>query len=83
MSRGLKLKPEDEAGIDRMVESGRFTSREAVVSEGLRLVREREDWLAMVKAKVQQGRAEIARGEGLTLDEVFEPLVERYRHWPR
>ncbi|UVO50078.1 type II toxin-antitoxin system ParD family antitoxin [Sphingomonas sp. SUN019] len=83
MSRSLKLKPEDEAGIDQMVESGRYSSREAVVSEGLRLVREREDWLAMVEAKVDEGRAEIARGEGLTLDEVFEPLRERYRNWPR
>jgi len=81
MSGNVKLKPEDEADIDRMVASGRYPSREAVVAEGLRLVQKQEARLTAVRAKVAEGRAQIARGDGLTIDEIFEPHLERYRHW--
>ena len=72
-----------EGVVDHLVSKGRFGSRSEVLREGVRLVQERESWLAMVERKVEDGRTQIARGEGIDAEEVFGTLLERYRNWPR
>ncbi|WBH15716.1 ribbon-helix-helix domain-containing protein [Sphingomonas radiodurans] len=83
MAKAYNLTPESVRLVDRLVASGRYGSHDAVVDRGLRLLDEQERWETMVEAKVAQGRAEIARGEGISMDQVFEELRERYRNWPK
>ena len=52
MASSVQLKPEDAEGIDEMIASGRYASREAVITEALRLVRQRDDWRAMVAGRI-------------------------------
>lgn len=83
MASSVNLGTKLEGVVDDLVSNGRFGSRSEVLREGVRLVNEREAWFEQVAAKVAEGRAQIARGEGLDADEVFGPLLERYRNWPR
>jgi antitoxin ParD1/3/4 len=64
----------DEAFIEKAVKSGRYSSRAALISEGLQLVREREEWLAAVRAGVQRGLDDVAAGRVLDLDEAFDQV---------
>jgi antitoxin ParD1/3/4 len=68
------LEPEDEAFIDEAVKSGRYASRLEVISDGLQLVREREEWLATVRAGVQRGLDDVAAGRVVDLDEAFDQV---------
>ena len=61
-----------EAGIQRLLVDGDGSSAS-----------QSDEWFADVKAKWEDAEAQVARGETLTSDELFEPLLERYRHWPR
>ena len=79
VSLGGKL----EDVVDDLVKNGRFGSRSEVLREGVRLVQEREEWLRMVTAAVDEGRADIAAGRVYDADEVFDELAERYRNWPK
>jgi antitoxin ParD1/3/4 len=67
-----------EGVVDRLVSKGRFGSRSEVLREGIRLVQERESWLEMVERKVEEGRAQVAAGKALDLDEAFDQLAARY-----
>lgn len=66
------LNPQDEAFIDEAVKSGRYASRAEVISDGLQLVREREEWVARVRAGVQRGLDDVAAGRVVDLDEAFD-----------
>lgn len=68
--------------VDGLVKNGRFGSRSEVLREGVRMVHEREEWLRMVTAAIEEGRADIAAGRVHDADEVFDELTERYRNWP-
>jgi antitoxin ParD1/3/4 len=68
------LGPQDEAFIDEAVKSGRYASRAEVISDGLQLVREREEWLTAVRAGVQRGLDDVAAGRVVDLDEAFDQV---------
>lgn len=67
-----------ETVVDGLVKNGRFGSRSEVLREGVRLVQERESWLEMVEKAVERGRAQVAAGEWIEMDEAFDRLAARY-----
>lgn len=67
-----------EGVVDRLISDGRFGSRSEVLREGVRLVQERESWIEMVERKVAEGRAQLAAGQGIPIDEAFDRLAARY-----
>jgi antitoxin ParD1/3/4 len=72
MDEQLGLGPQDEAFIDDAVKSGRYASRDEVVREGLRVLREREDRLAAIRAAVQRGIEDADAGRMIPLEEAFD-----------
>jgi antitoxin ParD1/3/4 len=68
------LGPQDEAFIDEAVKSGRYASREEVVREGLRILREREDQMAAIRAAVQRGIEDANAGRVVDLEEGFDQI---------
>ncbi|HEX8623205.1 MAG TPA: type II toxin-antitoxin system ParD family antitoxin [Allosphingosinicella sp.] len=62
------LDPRDEAFIDEAVASGRYPSRAALISQGVQLVRQREDRLAAVKAAIERGIEDVRAGRVADLD---------------
>jgi antitoxin ParD1/3/4 len=74
----ISLTPELDAFLQSRVKSGRYQTTSEVVREALRLLqnqeKEREEGLKQLKAKLQRGAAQAARGELLDADEVFQEL---------
>jgi antitoxin ParD1/3/4 len=68
------LNPQDEAFIDEALKSGRYNSRAELIGDGLQLIREREEWLAAVRAGVQRGLDDVAVGRVVDLDEAFDQV---------
>ena len=56
------LDPRDETFIDEAVRSGRYSSRAELISQGVQLVRQREDRLAAVKAAIERGIEDVRAG---------------------
>lgn len=83
MPSSVNLGEKLESVVDDLVKNGRFGSRSEVLREGVRMVEEREEWLRMVTAAVEEGRADIAAGRVYDADQVFDELTERYRNWPK
>ena len=67
-----------EGVVDDLVKNGRFGSRSEVLREGVRLVQEREGWFEMVEKAVARGRAQVAAGEWIDMDEAFDQLAARH-----
>lgn len=61
----VSLTPELERLVNEKVGSGLYQTASEVVREALRLLKERDD-LARLRADVQAGFDEVARGEGIT-----------------
>lgn len=78
MPSSVNLGHKLEDVVDRLVSDGRFGSRSEVLREGVRLVHERESWLEMVERKVAHGRAQLAAGQAIPLDEAFDRLAARH-----
>jgi antitoxin ParD1/3/4 len=72
--------PQDEAFIDEAVRSGRYASRDEVVREGLRVLREREDEVAAIRAAVQRGIEDADAGRVMDAEEAFDLLDEHIRN---
>jgi antitoxin ParD1/3/4 len=74
----ISITPELGAFLQSRVASGRYQTTSEVVREGLRLLEREEQGrsqaLASLKAKLDRGIAEAARGELLDGDEVFAEL---------
>ncbi len=83
MASSVKLGDQLESYVDKLVEKGRYGSRSEVLREGVRLVHEREAWLEMVQAQVNDGLADVDAGRVISLDQAFDDLADRYRQWPR
>lgn len=79
----ISLTPELEQLVKDKVSSGRYHSVSEVMGEALRLLderdRDREQRLAELKAKIQEGLQELERGEGIDGEEVFAELEEDIR----
>lgn len=76
----VSLTPKLEKYIQKKVDSGRYTSASEVVREALRLLeandgRERE--LKEFRAKLDQGLAELDRGEGIDGEKFLADLRRR------
>ena len=61
------IPPELERFVEREVTSGKFRSREEVISEGLRLLQERERKLEALRSDIQSGLDQLERGEGTVI----------------
>ena len=72
----IQLPPDVEERIRQKVERGDFPDAGEVVREAMRLLDEQEQQLAYLRAALQSGRDQLARGEGA----LFTPeLVARMR----
>jgi antitoxin ParD1/3/4 len=79
----ISLTPELEQFIAEQVKSGKFFDASEVVTEGLRLLWERDRLqkarLAELKDKIRIGIEELDRAEGIDGEEVFAELEEDIR----
>ena len=65
--------------VDGLVESGRYSSHEDVLREGVRLMHERESALAALDHTLAAGIADADAGRVKPLDEVFDRLEAKCR----
>ena len=65
----VRLTPDQEAFIQRAIETGRFNRVEDAVREALSLWEERERRRAEILAAVDVAEASLARGEGRSITE--------------
>jgi len=79
----ISLTPELEQLVKDKVSSGRYHSVSEVMGEALRLLderdRDREQRLAELKAKIQEGLEASERGEVVDGEEVFAEIEEDIR----
>jgi len=66
-----------EAYVNRLVETGTYTSASEVVREGLRLLQQRNAAAQILRAEVQEGLAELDRGQGSKLEDVARRIRAR------
>ena len=79
----VSLTPELEELVSARVASGRYLSASEVVREGLRLLEDRdrlrEEALAGVTRKIEEGLASLERGERVDGESLLEELERRIR----
>jgi len=73
----VSLTPELEKLVNEEVKSGRYKSASEVVREGLRLIRLREEKLKALRLDIEEGIAELDRGEGIPAEKVFGELRQK------
>ncbi len=64
--------------VSKLVEQGRYNSKSEVLREGVRLVQEREQRLAVLDGMVAAGLQDIDEGRTLPADEVFAELRTKF-----
>ena len=73
----VQLTPDQQAFVQKAVESGRFTHEEEAVQEALALWEERERRRLELVAMIDEADASLARGEGIPItQESLKGLVE-------
>jgi antitoxin ParD1/3/4 len=77
----VDLGPQLESYVASLIEKGRYNSKSEVLREGVRLVQEREAWLAALDAGIARGLADSAAGRVKPASEVFDRLEARYKNW--
>ena len=76
----VSLTPELERVVNEKVESGMYQTASEVVREALRLLKERDEARAHLRADVQAGFDQLARGEGRSYDKAIgRQLAERIK----
>jgi antitoxin ParD1/3/4 len=79
----VSLTPELEKFVAQKVQSGLYQTASEVIREGLRLLEERDALrqahLDDIRQAIQDGNAQLARGEGLPGEQVFEQLRAKSR----
>ena len=75
----VKLTSEQEAWLRGQVAAGRFASFDDAVAEAIDGLRQEEGAMDWAKPLVEQGLAELDRGDSLSADEVFSRIDERLR----
>ncbi len=82
----VEIKPEDEVLVRRSLEEGFFSSAEEVVHHALRS-QEFERWIAANKQTISdhidEGWAQLDRGEKLTEEECIAQMAEMKARWRR
>lgn len=75
----ISLNLEQEKIIQEKIKTGKYENVEEVISQALQLLEERdrqyEKWVEETRKKVAVGIAQLARGEGLDGEEVFNELL--------
>jgi antitoxin ParD1/3/4 len=82
----VTLTPQLEELVKHMVESGLYRSPQEVIDAAIHLLDERNRKLAALRADVQKGLDQLARGEYTeytddTLHELFDEVSERGHRW--
>jgi antitoxin ParD1/3/4 len=79
----VSLTPELEKFVIEKVQSGLYQTASEVIREGLRLLEERDALrqarLDEIRQAIQDGNAQLARGEGLPGEQVFAQLRAKSR----
>ncbi len=79
----ITLEPKQERFIQEQVARGRFKSAHEVLAHAFMLLeqkyREDEAWIEDVRQKVDEARAEVARGDVLPLETVMAQLHDKFR----
>ncbi len=79
----VSLTPELEKFVAQKVQSGLYQTASEVIREGLRLLEERDALrqahLDDIRQAIQDGNAQLARGEGLPGEQVFEQIRAKSR----
>lgn len=73
-----KLATNLEAALDRLIQSGRYPTREDVLREGVRLVQDREARLARIDAATSRGIEDAEAGRSEDAETVLERLRRKY-----
>jgi antitoxin ParD1/3/4 len=79
VASNVELGSELEKVVADLVASGRYSSENAVLREGVRLIQEREAKLAVLDAALAAGIADADAGRVKPADEVFDRLEAKYR----
>jgi predicted transcriptional regulator len=69
----IQLTPGMEIIVGTLLKSGNYADQQVLFDEALRLLQRRDE----LRAEMQEGLAQLARGESLSEDEVFGELEER------
>jgi antitoxin ParD1/3/4 len=79
----IALTPNQENRLQQMVDKGHYESVDAALAAALELLEERdrqyEKWVTETREKLQDGIAELDRGEGLDGEVVIGRLQEKLR----
>lgn len=75
----ISLTQEHEAWLRAQVAAGRFASLEEAVAEAIDSLRGEDEELAWAKPLVEEGLAELDRGEAIPAEEVFARVEARLR----
>jgi Arc/MetJ-type ribon-helix-helix transcriptional regulator len=70
------LRPEDEDFIAQALQTGRYASREEILSEGLPHVRRRVAAWARFEREMRKAADSLDRGEGIPVEQAFDELDE-------
>jgi antitoxin ParD1/3/4 len=73
----VSLTPELESLVDAKVKTGMYQTASEVIREGLRLLKERDERHAQLRADVRAGFAEIERGRYVDYDDRSLPNLAR------
>lgn len=81
----ITFTPEQESLVQSLLETGQFSTSEQVIQVALRLLKkvqqEKQEWIEETRAKVNEGLAEIERGETLDgetfVNQILNKLEQR------
>ncbi|MFX1681693.1 type II toxin-antitoxin system ParD family antitoxin [Mitsuaria sp. CC2] len=76
-----ELGPELEAYVQQLIDSGRYSSRQEVLKEGVLLLQQQEH-LKAFKALLDKGIEDSENGLGRPADEFFDELLAKTRRRP-
>lgn len=79
MAGNVHLGKKLENYVDELVRTGRYKSREEVLSEGVRLVERREQQRTAVDRALEAGIADAEAGRVHAADSAFAALRQRYQ----